>query len=380
MGAKDCIDVTHPEIAAQLKDPSLATSLTAGTDKKPVWVCAEGHEWEATVKNRTEGKGCPYCANKKVLPGYNDLATTNPDLAAQLKDKSLATSLTAGSDKKVSWLCDKGHEWEAKVASRKRRSQTATRGNGCPYCYGRFAIPGETDLATTHAELAAQLKDKSLATSLTAGSNKKVSWLCDKGHEWEAVVNNRTTGKGCPFCYGRFAIPGETDLATLNPELAAQLKDPSLATSLTAGSNKKVSWLCDKGHEWAATVADRKKGNGCSSCAKYGFDQTQPAFVYLVAQKRLHPEDSIILKLGISNTHSSDTRLAKHAKRGLTEVLRTREYPLGSQALEKETEFKCYLKKLPTQFRVTKDELPDGFSEAFLSTAPGWEEHADLAC
>ena len=314
MGAKDCIDVTHPEIAAQLKDPSLATSLTAGTDKKPVWVCAEGHEWEATVKNRTEGKGCPYCANKKVLPGYNDLATTNPDLAAQLKDKSLATSLTAGSDKKVSWLCDKGHEWEAKVASRKRRSQTATRGNGCPYCYGRFAIPGETDLATTHAELAAQLKDK------------------------------------------------------------------SLATSLTAGSNKKVSWLCDKGHEWAATVADRKKGNGCSSCAKYGFDQTQPAFVYLVAQKRLHPEDSIILKLGISNTHSSDTRLAKHAKRGLTEVLRTREYPLGSQALEKETEFKCYLKKLPTQFRVTKDELPDGFSEAFLSTAPGWEEHADLAC
>ncbi len=241
MGAKDCIDVTHPEIAAQLKDPSLATSLTAGTDKKPVWVCAEGHEWEATVKNRTEGKGCPYCANKKVLPGYNDLATTNPDLAAQLKDKSLATSLTAGSD-------------------------------------------------------------------------------------------------------------------------------------------KKVSWLCDKGHEWAATVADRKKGNGCSSCAKYGFDQTQPAFVYLVAQKRLHPEDSIILKLGISNTHSSDTRLAKHAKRGLTEVLRTREYPLGSQALEKETEFKCYLKKLPTQFRVTKDELPDGFSEAFLSTAPGWEEHADLAC
>ena len=60
--------------------------------------------------------------------------------------------------------------------------------------------------------------------------------------------------------------------------------------------------------------------------------------------------------------------------------LRTREYPLGSQAVEKETEFKHYLKKLHSKFRVTKDELPDGFTEAFLSTAPGWEEHADLAC
>ncbi len=430
----------NPELAAQLKDPSLATSLTVSTSKKSIWLCDKGHEYEAPVSHRTRGNGCPFCAGQKVLPGYNDLATLNPGLAAQLKDPSLATTLTANSGKKPTWLCEEGHEWEATVNSRKR-------GNACPFCSGRFAIPGETDLATTNPGLAAQLKDQSLATSLMAVSSKKPVWLCEEGHEWEAVVANRANGNNCPFCSGQKVLPGYNDLATTHPEVAAQLKDPSLATTLTfgsdnkpvwicaegheyeatvahrtgrggtcpfcagqkvlpgyndlatthpelaaqlkdqsiattltAGSTKKTTWLCDKGHEWKATVNNRSKGRGCPACAEYGFDQTQPAFVYLVSQQRLHAEDSIIVKLGIANTSNLDARLAKHASQGLTEVLRTREYPLGSQALEKETEFKHYLKKLHSQFRVTKDELPDGFTEAFLSTAPGWEEHADLAC
>lgn len=32
---------------------------------------------------RSEGSGCPYCAGRKVLPGFNDLETLYPDVAAQ---------------------------------------------------------------------------------------------------------------------------------------------------------------------------------------------------------------------------------------------------------------------------------------------------------
>ena len=361
----------NPGLAATLKDPSMATTLTAGSGKKVVWVCAEGHEWEASVDHRKKGRGCPFCSGHRVLPGFNDLATTNPAIAAQLKDQSLATSLSAGTEKKTIWLCAEGHEWEAMVSNR-------TKGSGCSVCAGQRVLPGFNDISTTHPGLAAELKDQSLATSLSAGSNKKVSWVCAESHEWGVTVNDRTNGDGCPFCSGRLAIPGETDLATTHPELAAELKDQSLATSLSAGSDKKPVWVCAEGHEWHATVSSRTNGNGCSSCALYGFDITQPAFVYLVSQKRLHAEDTVIVKIGIANTGSLDTRLAKHARQGLTEVLRTREYPLGSQAKKKEDEFKRYLEKLPTQFRVTKDELPDGYTEAFLSTSPDWEERADL--
>jgi hypothetical protein len=73
---------THPELAAQAHgwDP---TTLTAGSHKKVGWKCALGHTWNALVKERSQGTGCPVCSNKKVMAGHNDLATTHPELAAQ---------------------------------------------------------------------------------------------------------------------------------------------------------------------------------------------------------------------------------------------------------------------------------------------------------
>lgn len=38
---------------------------------------------------------------------------------------------------------------------------------------------------------------------ITSGSGKKVWWLCSKGHEWQARVADRTSGKGCPYCSGK---------------------------------------------------------------------------------------------------------------------------------------------------------------------------------
>ena len=38
-------------------------------------------------------------------------------------------------------------------------------------------------------------------SEVTAGSSKKVWWLCEKGHEWKCRVSQRTRqGTGCPGC------------------------------------------------------------------------------------------------------------------------------------------------------------------------------------
>ena len=86
-------------------------------------------------------------------------------------------------------------------------------------------VVGVNDLATTHPDLAAELVDQTLATQLSAGSQRKVEWCCAaEGHIWSAIVGNRTSkGSGCPYCSGHLAIIGETDLATLRPDLAAEL-------------------------------------------------------------------------------------------------------------------------------------------------------------
>lgn len=106
-------------------------SFSYGSSKKVWWKCNRGHEWEAVVSSRSRGCGCPYCSNRKVLKGFNDFATTFPDLAQEWhpsKNEGLQpTEFTYGSGKMVWWLCKNGHEYQASIHNR-------TRGTGCPKC------------------------------------------------------------------------------------------------------------------------------------------------------------------------------------------------------------------------------------------------------
>ena len=102
-------------------------------------------------------------------------------------------------------------------------------------------------------------------------SNKKVWWICEKGHEWQAIVGNRNKGTGCPYCYGRVAITGENDLQTVNPALAKEWNFEKnygvLPSEVLPNSSKKVWWICRNGHEWEARIGTRNQGNNCPYCA-----------------------------------------------------------------------------------------------------------------
>jgi len=172
--------------------------------------------------------------------------------------------LTLSCHKKVWWKCIEGHEWQASVAHR-------NIGTKCPYCRGKYTIKGENDLQTVNLDLAKEWNfeknGRLMPSDVLPNSNKKVWWKCKNGHEWQAVVGNRNKGTGCPYCYGRFAITGENDLQTVNPDLAKEWnfeKNGRLIPSdVLPNSNKKVWWICCNGHEWQAQVATRSQGNNC---------------------------------------------------------------------------------------------------------------------
>ncbi len=107
---------------------------------------------------------------------------------------------------------------------------------------------------------------------LTAFSHRKVWWKCEKGHEWNATVASRTSGKGCPYCIGKKAWKGFNDLSTTHPELAREWhptkNDELTPFDITFGSDKKVWWVCKEGHEWEATISSRVRGNGCPYCSR----------------------------------------------------------------------------------------------------------------
>ena len=170
--------------------------------EKAWWRCEHGHEWQARVYAVTAGSGCPYCAGYKAIPGETDLATTDPELAAEWADEEVKPAdVTRGSHKTVRWKCPEGHRYEAPVYSR-------AAGNGCPYCSGRKALKGFNDLTTTHPLVAKQweqtLNGALTPEMVTKGSNKKVWWRCSAGHVWQAAVFSRTRKRAsdCPVCAG----------------------------------------------------------------------------------------------------------------------------------------------------------------------------------
>lgn len=210
----------------------------------------------------------------KLKKGENDLCTKRPDLVKewdQDKNELDPHNVTEGSNKKVWWKCENGHEWEASVNSR-------THGTGCPVCAGKKIVPEKNDFATLYPELAKEwhpTENRDIdCKNISRGSGKKVWWKCENGHEWEATVLSRKNGHGCPYCAGKAVKVGCNDLATTNPDLAKEwdIKRNGDLTpkDVTAGSNKKVWWKCDKGHEWRASVNNRNRGSKCPYCDKKG--------------------------------------------------------------------------------------------------------------
>jgi len=258
--------------------------VTAHSGRRVWWVCPHGHRWQAAIKDRVQGKGCPVCSHKRLVPGVNDLATTHPVLAAQwhpTKNAPLTPGdVVSGHHRKVWWICDKGHEWQAQIYSR-------AHGAGCPVCAGKTVVPGENDLASRFPDLAAQWhgeKNGALTPqAVGAYSNRQVWWTCEQGHAYRSTVAHRTRmGSGCPYCAGRKVLPGFNDLATTDPKLTAQwhpeLNGDLTPQRVTRGSKKKVWWQCSFGHVWKAAVFSRtgKRPTGCPVCAGKGKERIPP--------------------------------------------------------------------------------------------------------
>lgn len=75
---------------------------------------------------------CPYLTGRGVWPGYNDLQTCYPEIAAQWSDKNRLSSpdvIYKFSHRKVWWCCPVcGTNWRTSVNSR------VVQGTGCPVC------------------------------------------------------------------------------------------------------------------------------------------------------------------------------------------------------------------------------------------------------
>lgn len=270
---------TNPELLKEwdfTKNSISPYEITAGAEKMIWWICPKEHSYQSYAFNRKRGVGCPICDGKKVLIGYNDLATTNPKIAKEWdyqKNGNLKpTDITEGSTTNVWWKCEKGHSYDARAKDRKH-------GLNCPYCSNKKVLVGFNDLYTycinNHLEEIIEEfdndKNKFSMKDVTAGSDKETWWKCPKGHSYQSSPSRRVMrGSGCGICSHNILVKGVNDLLTTHPEIAKEWdykKNKVGPDEVMAGSNIDKYWfLCPKGHSYHTTVLGRKRGTNCPQC------------------------------------------------------------------------------------------------------------------
>jgi len=260
------------EWAYDLNAPLSPEHFMPAANKNIWWRCAQGHTWKTTLNNRSsQNTGCPHCP--RVIPSKAtnewNFAKMHPQLASEWhleKNGELRPEdITPNSNLKFWWKCKEGHEWQAVVNSR-------ARGCGCPYCYGRVASK-TNNLAVLFPEVLAEwnyvLNKEINPSDCTPYVGKKVWWQCNKGHSWQATINNRTRNKsGCPHCARnnrrKYSIEYFREFASKNGGNCLSTEYLQCKT--------KIKMVCKNGHEWAARADDiiyEKKWCGlCSAKSK----------------------------------------------------------------------------------------------------------------
>jgi rubrerythrin len=197
-------------------NPFSPEDITFGSQKTVNWICSLNHPFPQKILCRTrQGQGCPFCAGKKLLPGFNDPATRFPEIAADwsMDNELSASQVLSGTNTDAKWkchICD--YEWEAKVHARTGKSHT-----GCPMCAGAVLVKGKNDLLSQFPEIAKEwdysCNEKS-PDEVFAKTSDRAFWICSMcGYAFPMKIQNRTAqNQGCPRCAKRFqtSFPEQT--------------------------------------------------------------------------------------------------------------------------------------------------------------------------
>jgi DNA-directed RNA polymerase subunit RPC12/RpoP len=258
--------------------------ITAHSGKTVWWICDKKHSYKAPVVRHMKGHGCPYCGGKKIMVGFNDLLSVDPegckewDYEKNGKIGLYPEQIFPSSNKKIWWKCQKGHSYKATASDHKQ-------GYGCPYCSGRLPVKGETDLLTVDPDGCKEWnyeKNDNLGLkpdSVTSGSNIKVWWKCPLNHDYQMIIKSHTNGHRCRICDGKEILAGFNDLATKDPECIKEWNyeknnELGLKPTEVALFNRKIAWWkCNNGHNYQMSISQHSKGNRCPICNESNGEQ-----------------------------------------------------------------------------------------------------------
>jgi very-short-patch-repair endonuclease len=299
------------------------------------WICSKGHEWDSTICNRSNGRGCPKCSKRTSFPeqaiyyylsnyfqnvfngakvdgieidiyleeykigieydGYffhknhyeRDVKKSRNLLLKDIKIIRIRESplIQLNMDGVIEYSANYNDLkstliWlfkELEYLTNKKLNIEFDLNEDSIKIIERYKFTIMENSVGNHLFLYNEWnQEKNLNLdpyTFSLGSGKKVWWICEKGHEWQAKIIKRKRGDGCPYCCGK-RVCIDNCIATLRPEIAEEwhhIRNENLTPyDFTLNSNKSVWWRCRiyPKHEWKTSISNRcSQGSGCPYCS-----------------------------------------------------------------------------------------------------------------
>lgn len=209
----ETMDYMPSEILTMIADKDITgklLSLPMNYSKKIEFKCNQCHQYfesraDSLLSLFSEtGKYCPICGFRKLVPGVNDFATTQPELTKELVNKNEAKSFMQNDKNQRKWICvnNSSHIYSTTAAQR-------MNGVNCKICTAkkrgadrRKHYSAINPVPTWIIEYAIDEKNRKLASSLTASDshNKVTIKYPECGHVRTTNVAVMRNYPDCPKC------------------------------------------------------------------------------------------------------------------------------------------------------------------------------------
>lgn len=122
----------------QKYDDSIPLEKYKGIHHYMRFKCKNNHIWKAQPNNIFHGQHCPYCSNKKILVGFNDVNTTHPNISKLFVNEYDKITNKATSNNKVEMKCPNCGNVSNKIIK-----NVYLRGFSCSYCSDGISYPNK---------------------------------------------------------------------------------------------------------------------------------------------------------------------------------------------------------------------------------------------
>ena len=211
--------------------------------------CPSGHQTLWTGEAVLSRRPCPECKKTGYLEEVISICTARGG-------ELLSPSVPKTTDK-LRILCGEGHDTHTLTLHKLRA------GGWCLKCGGRFLDKKE---ALAQAKEYAKSRGGRCLSTAYVNADSPMRWQCGSGHPaWDApfvtVVRAR---RWCGLCAGNRVDPGKV---IEEAKQIARAKHGKCLSATYTRAQEPISWQCELGHKFSATINAVRRGGWCPECS-----------------------------------------------------------------------------------------------------------------